>query len=554
MATDDSGASADRKWTLLTLLYESGDALEVATPAFDLEGHAARLRAAARTHGLLPPEPAPENELAISGDKLEEESLPFDVDTGAARLGEVGRAHGLLRPVGAADRWQRVLRGNLLAARWNVANTNAEQLLRGRVLAAALEDAIKCSREGKWTEAYKLLDRAGQVEGADAEQFRQARALVHFNHAQALAHEEKFNEALGHARAARELLPDHPVVTELAAELARLAPEEANIHHLRAAHESLDAGHYTDAIGQAERVPRGSGWHEEACALRATAHFRRGIQRAKADEFDDAIADLEKARKLVPDDAARSHIARQLEEVREARALAPLAAIYEALPRGDLQRAEELYGNLPERSPARKQARQAVGAAFFKRGIEHGNAGRVQEAVADLEKALSLVTDRKQSRHIESQLNAVREGAVAAALNEALKNSDLWRAGQLVRALPARSRMRKQARGAVVVGYVNRGVEHANARRYTEAVADLRAALELAEGAQETRHINSQLAAVVNAQQQAELEPIMDTLKFAIEHRLWREAERLLEHRLRELGPGAHPAVDELLRQVRRMR
>jgi tetratricopeptide (TPR) repeat protein len=553
MATDDSGASADREWTLLTVLYESGGALEAATPAFDLEGHAARLRAAARTHGLLPHEPAPENELAISGDNLEEESLPFDVDTGAARLGEVGRAQGLLRPVGD-------LLGNLPAERWNVANVDAEQLLWRRVLAAALVDAIECSRAGRWEEAYKLLDRAGQAKGADAGQIRQARALVHFNHAQALADEEKFNEALRHASASRELLPDHPVVAGFAAELARLAPEEANIRHLREAHESLGTGHYTDAIGRAERVPRGSGWHGEACALLAVAHLRRGIERAKADQFDDAIADLEKARNLVSDDAARRHIARQLEEVREARAPASLAAIYEALQRGDLQRAEELCGNLPERSPAREQAPQAVGAVFFKRGIEHGNAGRLQEAVADLEKALSLVRDKRQRRHIESQLNAVRETAVTAALNEALMNGDLRRAWELACTLPARSRIRKQACRAVVVGYANRGVEHANARRYASAVADLHTALRLAEGAQEirhikeTRHINSQLAAVVNAQQQVDLEPIMHALKFAIEHRHWREAERLLEHRLRELGPGAHPAVDELLRQVRRKR
>jgi len=85
-----------RKRPLLSLLRESGDALEAASPPFDAATAAAQLHEAARARGLLRPDGIPEDDLAVTDFRLEEEAPPFDVEAGAAQLREAARARGLL--------------------------------------------------------------------------------------------------------------------------------------------------------------------------------------------------------------------------------------------------------------------------------------------------------------------------------------------------------------------------------------------------------------------------------------------------------------------------
>ena len=89
-------AVLDPERSLLLLLRESGDALEAASPPFDAAAAAARLREAARAHGLLQPGGIPPDHLAVTGGELEEEAPPFDVEAGAAQLRAAARARGLL--------------------------------------------------------------------------------------------------------------------------------------------------------------------------------------------------------------------------------------------------------------------------------------------------------------------------------------------------------------------------------------------------------------------------------------------------------------------------
>jgi serine/threonine protein kinase len=102
MASDRDSATNGVS-ALFDLLRESGDGLEAASPDFDTQAGAARLRRTARLQGLVHGEFAPENELAVQGDRIEEESPPFDVDVGVARLGEAARAQGLLGGLTADD-------------------------------------------------------------------------------------------------------------------------------------------------------------------------------------------------------------------------------------------------------------------------------------------------------------------------------------------------------------------------------------------------------------------------------------------------------------------
>jgi cell division septum initiation protein DivIVA len=97
MATSDEASTPeDPERSILSLLRESGDALEAASPPFDAAAAASRLGQAARAQGLLRLGGVPGDSLAATGAELEEEAPPFDVETGAARLREAASARGLL--------------------------------------------------------------------------------------------------------------------------------------------------------------------------------------------------------------------------------------------------------------------------------------------------------------------------------------------------------------------------------------------------------------------------------------------------------------------------
>ena len=103
--------------SLFLLLRETGDALEAASPPFNVAAGEARLREAAQAHGLLRSDRIPENDLAVTDANLEEEAPPFDVEAGAARLREAAHARGLLSrsvsvasaEIPAARRYRRIV-------------------------------------------------------------------------------------------------------------------------------------------------------------------------------------------------------------------------------------------------------------------------------------------------------------------------------------------------------------------------------------------------------------------------------------------------------------
>jgi tetratricopeptide (TPR) repeat protein len=106
----DADTPKGPEWPPLSLLQESGDALEAASPPFDVAGGAARLYEAARAHGLLQPGDIPDDALAVTGAVLEEEAPPFDVEAGAARLREAARARGLISRDASKDSAEQATR------------------------------------------------------------------------------------------------------------------------------------------------------------------------------------------------------------------------------------------------------------------------------------------------------------------------------------------------------------------------------------------------------------------------------------------------------------
>ena len=99
--SDEARMPQGPEWSLLSLLRESGDALEAESPPFDAAAVAVRLKEVAQAHALLRPD-MPEGDLTATDAELEEDAPPFDVEAGEARLREAAGARGYLS-IGAPD-------------------------------------------------------------------------------------------------------------------------------------------------------------------------------------------------------------------------------------------------------------------------------------------------------------------------------------------------------------------------------------------------------------------------------------------------------------------
>jgi hypothetical protein len=94
--------------SLLSLLRESGDALEAACPPFNTASAELRLRERARTEGFLRASGVSEDDLWGTDDQLEQEAPPFDMQAGAERLRQAATGSGLLASSASEDSGQAV--------------------------------------------------------------------------------------------------------------------------------------------------------------------------------------------------------------------------------------------------------------------------------------------------------------------------------------------------------------------------------------------------------------------------------------------------------------
>jgi len=249
------------------------------------------------------------------------------------------------------------------ALTWDDQNVNARQLMKGRerdVWMKQVKEAAEHASKKRWAEAYQILKKVqSEVSGNDADEVRRMRAVVTFNHAQALTEEGQYTLALEKAEEAARLDPDEPVVRTLARELKRMAHEEANIRVLRAARDALDADRFREAIERASEIPSSSSFYQQACDVRAAAHFYRGIEHANSRRLAEGIADLDAALQLVRDDEYRAHIAKQRDAMRQANVGNELG---EALKAGNWSRADTLLRSiLQDRSLSRETRRNLEG-------------------------------------------------------------------------------------------------------------------------------------------------------------------------------------------------
>jgi tetratricopeptide (TPR) repeat protein len=218
-----------------------------------------------------------------------------------------------------ADEPEHAIKEYEEALAWNPENDNAKELLGGaaqRVLMKQVETAIECVERKQFKEAFEVLN-AVEKHVTDKKQLQEARAVVCFRHAHALADDGKFRDALTRAREAQQLLPYEQAIQSFVKELEAIAPEEDNLRHLRRAQEKFEKEHYDIVIEEASQVSRKSKFHSHACTIQSAAYFYRGIAAAKRMQFDEAIDDLEQALAVNDKDDERNTISGQLEIIQQ---------------------------------------------------------------------------------------------------------------------------------------------------------------------------------------------------------------------------------------------
>jgi tetratricopeptide (TPR) repeat protein len=210
------------------------------------------------------------------------------------------------------------------ALEWNPANSNAEDLLGGAVQQVEnrhLDNAIACMEKKQFREAYEILDGLAQRARADKDKIREARAVVCFQHANSLADEGNFRDALVRAREAQKCHPGQPVIQQLVKEMEELAPEQDNLKHLKAAEQAMKKNQHDAVIRSASQIPVRSKFHANARSLASAAHFHRGVESYKNKNLSAAVSDLERSLDLNDTPEERKVITRQLEVVRQSEAL-----------------------------------------------------------------------------------------------------------------------------------------------------------------------------------------------------------------------------------------
>lgn len=209
------------------------------------------------------------------------------------------------------------------ALKWNPANDNAQTLLgdaKEKIYMEQLDTAIECADREKFNEAYEVLD-ALEKHVEDKKKVRGARAVVCFKHANSLANDGSFREALKRACEAQQLEPRQPVIEKFVDEMKELAPEEDNLRNLGNAHKEFEKEHYSKAITLASKVERQSRFRGQAQQLQSAAYFHRGIEALKKEtpDFTRAEADLENSSALNDNKEENKVIANQLEIVKQNR-------------------------------------------------------------------------------------------------------------------------------------------------------------------------------------------------------------------------------------------
>ncbi|RMG22392.1 MAG: hypothetical protein D6732_25885 [Methanobacteriota archaeon] len=212
------------------------------------------------------------------------------------------------------------------AIAWNPHNENARQLLGGRyreIIMKQLEHVVERVERHDFTSAYEILDAISeQLEDqdiAEKDQIIEARALVYFRHAEQLANDGRFRDALRRAREADKLVPNQPSIMQLVKEMEEYAPEENNLRFLREAREALEKNLFDSAIKKAAQVSEKSRFAKNARRVQSSAYFHWAITLANEEQdFEKAYEYMNQALEVNDFEEDRKIILEQLGQLRRA--------------------------------------------------------------------------------------------------------------------------------------------------------------------------------------------------------------------------------------------
>ena len=310
----------------------------------------------------------------------------------------------------------------------------AEQLERARQLALMLADAEIAIAEARFDDALGELERAGQLDPrSDLVEPAVERALAGKVEAEArVQREQEINQRLGEAEAALAA-GDLEAAQAMVAEVQQLDAEEPRglelMGQIQAATERRDTEHR--AREEAARLER-----ERQATLRAvTVHLQEGKTRFDDRDWDAALAELEAALRLQPDQAEALELHR---EVTDAAATATAleqarAAIDQLLSDGrldsvvqPLEDAEQRFGTaeLQALRSRFENARTKEAEAAQKQQIQMHlaeakdrlSAGDPDGAHAAVESATAVGASKRATRRLLRQIETARAKAVVTAV------------------------------------------------------------------------------------------------------------------------------------------
>ncbi len=237
----------------------------------------------------------------------------------------------------------------------------------------------------KFEDAYEVLNTVeDQVEHKEhKKEVCEARAVVCFRHANSLAAEGRFRDALKRGREAQRLEPSQPVIKEFVVEMEKLAPEEENLRYLGNGQKEYEKEHYTSAIDETSRVSKKSTFYQQAQHLKSASYFHRAIEaiKKKNPKFDQAISDLKQSLALNKNREEQKVIEDQLEFVKQSQIGYELK---QAFDNQEWEQAERILRSALIKETSRKYKRQIQSQLS---GVLNAHAVALMNEVQEIEKS-----------------------------------------------------------------------------------------------------------------------------------------------------------------------
>jgi tetratricopeptide (TPR) repeat protein len=196
-------------------------------------------------------------------------------------------------------------------------------------------------------------------------------------------------EARDHMAEALKYEPGQPVLTQNLEELNEEVKYRPYGVKTQLGIQCFEKGDYDNALTALDgRIPKDFPGYETVIQIRAGSYFRRAIEHANHERFASAVADMQQAHTLVPDNEVVRDQLEELEQIKtdfphikamqKAEALLENEKYYEALTA--LETIPSTFGNY-------ERVRNIRAVCEFRIGIEHANSGNLGEAIEHLEKA-----------------------------------------------------------------------------------------------------------------------------------------------------------------------